>query len=130
VRRLLAILIAILVGLPTVTPLFALSTGDDLSRPACCRSDGKHHCMLADMDMSGSSSDRSGFTAPSISERCPYGAKSVPSTSHSDWSLDTAQAVFAGVVAHPAVAPQTESKRRISADRSRQKRGPPASLLA
>jgi hypothetical protein len=130
VRRLLAILIAILVGLPTITPLFALSTGDDLSRPACCRRDGKHHCMLADMDMSGPSSNRAGFNAPSVSERCPYGAKSVPSTSHPDWSLDTAQAVFAGVVAHPAVAPQTESKRRVSSDRSRQKRGPPASLLA
>ncbi len=130
-RRLLAILIAILVGLPTITPLFALSTGDDLSRPACCRRDGKHHCMLADMDMSGaSSSNRPGFNAPTISERCPYGAKSVPSTSHPDWSLDTAQAVFAGVVAHPAVVPQTESKRRVSADRSRQKRGPPAISLA
>ena len=130
-RRLLAILIAILVGLPTVTPLFALATGEDPTRPACCRRDGKHHCMLADMDMSGSASaDRSGFSAPSISERCPYGAKSIPSTAHPDWSLDTAQAVFAGVVAHPAVAPQTESKRRISAERSRQKRGPPASLLA
>jgi hypothetical protein len=131
VRRLLAILIAILVGLPTVTPLFALSMGDDLSRPACCRRDGKHHCMLADMDMSGaSSSNRPGFNAPSISERCPYGAKSVPSTSHPDWSLATAQAVFAGVVAHPAVTPQTESKRRISSDRSRQKRGPPAISLS
>lgn len=87
--------------------------------------------MLADMDMSGASaSGRAGFNAPGISERCPYGAKSVPSTSHSDWTLDTAQAVFAGVIAHPAVATQTESKRRISADRSRQKRGPPASLLA
>ena len=86
--------------------------------------------MLTDMDMSGTSSGHPGFNTPSISERCPYGAKSVPSTSHPDWTLDTAQAVFAGVVAHPAVAPQTESKRRISADRSRHKRGPPASLLA
>jgi hypothetical protein len=129
VRRLLAILIAILVGLPTVTPLFALATGDDPSRPACCRRDGKHHCMLVDMDMSGSS-DRSGFNAPSISEHCPYGAKSVPSASHPDWTLQTAQAVFAGVVAHPAVAPQTESKRRISAERSRHKRGPPEALTA
>jgi hypothetical protein len=131
VRRLLAILIALLVGLPTVSPLFALSTGDDLSRPACCRRDGKHHCMLVDMDMSGASStDRTGFSAPSVSERCPYGANSVPTTAHPDWTLDTAQAIFAGVVAHPAVAPQTESKRRISAERSRHKRGPPTISLS
>jgi hypothetical protein len=131
VRRLLAILIAILVGLPAVTPLFALATGDDPGRPACCRRDGKHHCMLVDMQTSGSAaSSRSGFGAPAVSERCPYGAKSAPAKPHSDWSLDIAQAIFAGVVTHPSVAPQTESKRRISADRSRHKRGPPASLFA
>ena len=130
-RRLLAILIAILVGLPAVSPLFALVTGDDPSRPACCRRDGKHHCMLADMDMSGTAyRSRPGFSAPTLSERCPYGAKSTPATQHPEWTLQTAQAVFAGVVAHPAVTPQTESKRRISADRSRHKRGPPASRLA
>ncbi len=130
-RRLFAILIAVLVGLPTVTPLFALATGDDPGLPACCRRDGKHHCMMAGMETGRpASSSRTGLTSPSVSERCPYGARSVPSTAHPDWSLDTAQGIFAGVVAHPAVAPQTESKRRISADRSRQKRGPPAFLLA
>lgn len=130
-RRLLAILIAVLIGLPTVSPLFALSTGDDLSRPACCRRDGKHHCMLVDMDMSGAAStNRSGFNAPIVSERCPYDAPSATTTLHPDWTLDMAQAIFAGVISHPAVAPQTESKRLISADRSRQKRGPPATSLS
>ena len=87
--------------------------------------------MLVDMNMSGSSSSsHSGFSAPVVSERCPYGAPSAPTMSHPDWTLDTAQAVFAGVVSHPAVAPQTESKRRVSADRSRHKRGPPAISLS
>jgi hypothetical protein len=65
-------------------------------------------------------------TAATVSERCPYGAKTLPGSTHPDWSLQTGEAIFAGVIAHPALAPQTESKRRISADRSRQKRGPPS----
>lgn len=126
-RRLLAIMIAVLIGLPAISPLFALSDAGDTSRPACCRRDGKHHCMLMEMETS-SPGPQSGMSvkAVTVSERCPYGLKSLPGTSHPDWTLQTAEAIFAGIVAHPSIAPQTESKRRISADRSRQKRGPPA----
>lgn len=125
VRRLLALAIAVLIVLPAISPLFALSGAGDPSRPACCRRDGKHHCMLVDMDGTASSS-ATRVTAVTVSERCPYGAKTIPGTTHPDWSLQTREAIFAGIVAHPSVAPQDESKRRISADRSRQKRGPPA----
>jgi hypothetical protein len=128
VRRLLAIAIAVLIVLPAISPLFALSGGGDPGRPACCRRDGKHRCMLADMDgMPLPSGTR--VTRATLSERCPYGAKTIPGSTHPDWAPQTAEAVFAGIVAHPAVAPQTESKRRISADRSRRKRGPPAVSL-
>jgi len=132
VRRLLALAIAVLIVLPAISPLFALSGEGDPARPACCRRDGKHHCMLADMqNMDGaapSSSAQSGtrMTGAAVSERCPYGAKTVPGNTHPDWSLATGEAIFAGIVAHPSAAPQTESKRRISADRSKQKRGPPS----
>jgi len=131
VRRLLSIAIAFLIVLPTISPLFALGKADDVSRPACCRKDGKHHCMLVDME-SSSSVAQSGtrVTAATVSERCPYGSKSLPGATHPDWSLQLSEAIYAGIVAHPSIAPQTESKRRISADRSRQKRGPPAIALA
>ena len=129
-RRLFAIAIALLIVLPTISPLFALSGQTDPTRPACCRRDGKHHCMLADMDMGGTpSADTEGGTtmsAPVVSERCPYGSKLLPCNTHPDWSLQTSKVIFAGILSHPSIAPQTESKRRISADRSRQKRGPPA----
>ncbi len=134
-RRILAIAIAILIGLPSVTPLFALGGGGDPTRPACCRRDGKHHCMMMEMGDGASSSGaaRSGaqpagarMTGTAISERCPYGPQSVPGAVHPDWSLRTSAAIFAGVTAHPAVAAQTESKWRIARDRSRQKRGPPS----
>ena len=129
VRRFLAIAIALLIVLPTITPLFALTTAGDPTRPACCRRDGKHHCMLMDLE-TASSSNATRITAATVSERCPYGSKSLPGTTHTGCSLHTSAAIFAGIVSHPSVAPQTESKRRISADRSRQKRGPPAIALA
>lgn len=59
-------------------------------------------------------------------ERCPCDLRGVPGTPHPDWTLQTSAAVFAGIVAHPSVAPQIESKRRISDDGSKHKRGPPS----
>jgi hypothetical protein len=127
VRRILAILILLITGLPAITPLFALGGGTDLNRPACCRRDGKHHCMLMDMEDTSTSSTATKSVKPAyIGERCPYGSKAMPVTVHPDWTLAPASAIFAGVLAHPAAAPEQEAKRRVSADRSRQKRGPPS----
>lgn len=61
-------------------------------------------------------------------EKCPYypGAAAIP---HSEfYSAPPAEAIFTSLVSHPCGVAQTESKRRISRDRSRQKRGPPAIL--
>jgi hypothetical protein len=147
-RRLYAILLVIVFGLPTFAPLLALGQGADTTLPMCCRRDGKHHCMLA-MAASGSSQDNrsqdnrsqdnhSQIGAPQQgvrlaamlpSERCPYGSHGLPGVAHPDWSLDTAAAVFGAVVAHPAGTPQTEALRRIALLRAHQKRGPPVSLL-
>ncbi len=138
VRRLLAIAIVLILGLPAVSPLFALTGADDPNLPACCRRDGKHHCMgMAGMSSDGSTQNASTQTGSTqtqvgiatLSERCPFGSHSLPGTPHPDWTLSTSAAIFAGIVSHPSVSPQTESKRRISADRSRQKRGPPSNYL-
>ncbi len=66
------------------------------------------------------------FQAPV--EKCPY-CPAIIAVVHGDAFVPpTAQAVFAGLIAHLAVTAQTESKLRISRSRSRQKRGPPVSL--
>ena len=60
-------------------------------------------------------------------EKCPYFPGSIAVVHDEVFSVPTAQAIFAELVAHPAVAAQTESKLRISRGCARQKRGPPVS---
>ncbi|RXH57349.1 hypothetical protein GRAN_0659 [Granulicella sibirica] len=51
------------------------------------------------------------------------------SSVHQDvMSVDVSDGLFASLMTHPAGVAQTESKWRISRDRSRQKRGPPSLL--
>jgi hypothetical protein len=122
----------LILGLPMISPLFAMSGGDAGNLPACCRRDGKHHCMVMAGMMMGSSNAASASSNPGtrptvaiVTERCPCGSQGLPGAVHRNWQLDTASAVFAGLVAHPSGSPQTESKRRVSSVRARHKRGPP-----
>ena len=122
VRTLSAILLTIVMGLPMAAPLFA---SGEKSLPACCRRDGKHRCMgksMLQMDVG---------TSPAISSAqtmCPHFPKVLAVNSHSQLGLYTSTAVFAGIVSHPALSPQTQSNYRVSLLRSHQKRGPPLSF--
>jgi hypothetical protein len=138
-QRILAITLMLLFGLPVISPLFALGGDAETNLPACCRRNGMHHCMMG-MNMGSTSTGASAATgaaggagarttAAIVTERCPYGAQSMPVAVHEGWTLDTAAAVFAGLVSHPAGSPQTESKRRVASLRARQKRGPPVLSL-
>jgi hypothetical protein len=130
----------LILGLPMISPLYAMEDAAG-NLPACCRRDGKHHCMMmAGMVMDaalgatrgGASASSNPGTQPTVAivtERCPYGPQGLPGAVHRDGTLDTASAVFAGLMAHPAGSPQTESKRRVSSLRARHKRGPPAISL-
>jgi hypothetical protein len=66
------------------------------------------------------------FQAPV--EKCPYCPAAVATIHGNMFAPPTGKAIFAGLMAHPAVTAQAESKLRISLSRSRQKRGPPSSL--
>ena len=124
-RRLIAILSLALLGLPFVHPLVALTVKSETNLPACCRHNGKHHCVMSMAERSQHASRNPQFTAPI--ETCPYSPAAVAAT-HGNTFAPPLQAIFAAVVAHPATAAQTESKLRISLNRSRQKRGPPTSF--
>jgi hypothetical protein len=125
-RKLFAITLLVLLGLPLVQPLFALTAKSEANLPACCRRNGKHHCMMSMAERSQLASRDPQFQAPA--EKCPYCPTSVAVIHDNTFVPPTAQAIFAALIAHPAVVAQTESKLRISRNRSRQKRGPPASL--
>jgi hypothetical protein len=66
-----------------------------------------------------------GVQAKAIPERCPFSPRALPSAQHAPSSLTPAAMIFAQIISHPACAAQTLAKRRISQDRSQQKRGPP-----
>jgi hypothetical protein len=126
VRRLLAIALLAVFGLPFVPSLLALSLTSDSGLRACCRRNGKHHCFMAAGEQSTLSQNVPAFSAPT--EKCPYCPASVAIVHGSVFAPPVAQAIYAGLIAHPAVVPQTESKLQISRSRSRQKRGPPSSI--
>jgi len=70
-----------------------------------------------------------GINLSAIPQHCPAYPAVVTSARHGDLSLPTASLLFAGIVSHPTVKPQTLARARIASELSRQKRGPPADLL-
>jgi hypothetical protein len=63
------------------------------------------------------------FGAPA--EKCPYFPSASVAPHNELLTPPIRVAVFASLAVHPSGVAQTESMRRISRDRSRQKRGPP-----
>lgn len=124
-RRFLSILLLAVFGLPLITALLAFGADGDVSLPACCRRNGKHHCLLS-ADQRNPAPDKRVLTT--VSEKCPYAPGMVVATHPDVLSVPPSQAIFAAFVSHSCGVAQTESKWRISRDRSRQKRGPPTLL--
>jgi len=124
-RKLLAITLLALLGLPFASSLFALAPKDDGSLPVCCRRNGKHHCMMSTADRAKLLGNGPAFSAPL--EKCPFTPAALLGAPHPPTAdVPPGQIFFAGLISHPVVSAQMESKWRISRDRSRQKRGPPS----
>ncbi len=123
-RRLLSILLLAVLGLPLVSPLLAAGQDPEAGLAACCRRNGKHHCSmgLGPGDAAAGQSPR--LQAPAA--RCPYCPRLAAVYHPLPLAAPPAQSIFAALVSHPAGFAQTQSRLRISRDRSRQKRGPPS----
>jgi hypothetical protein len=122
-RRALAILLLAGFSLPLIAPLFA-SRPAEASLPACCRRDGKHHCMLAAMAWGQVPSHNR-----TVTEKCPYAplaglALMMPHA----FAAGGIPALAGHTFASAAIVREAEAGYRISADRTRQKRGPPSLL--
>lgn len=123
-RQLIAIALLALFGLPFASSLLALTPKSETKLPVCCRQNGKHHCMMAIADRTKLASDKPGFGAPA--EKCPFApSHAITVPAHDLIGVLPGSAIFADLVSHPAVYPQTLAKWRINRDRSNQKRGPP-----
>jgi hypothetical protein len=120
---LLAISMLLLLGLPLAGPLFMPDMAE-ASIPACCRRGGKHHCA-----MSEGMAQQQEHAISVMAEKCPYAPAVAPVFHLTTFAPSTDTAIFAEVVSHPAVHAQTEARHRVSFDRARQKRGPPAASL-
>jgi len=123
VRRALAISLMLIFSLPLVSSLLGERVAEaDL--PACCRRDGRHHCaMTAEELMQGSATHM-------VGEKCPYTPAAPAVVVLPSFTPTPAAMIFAGLIHHPAISPQTETQLRVSFDRVRQKRGPPAAPLS
>jgi hypothetical protein len=121
-RRVFAVTLVLVFSLPLIAPLLA-STPDESQLPACCRRNGKHHCAMS-MEL-GNIPSR--FRV--VSEKCPYSpfARTPLLQPHPFTSVKAPAA--AGLAAGPAaIVRAAEAGYRVSADRTRQKRGPPRLL--
>jgi hypothetical protein len=128
-RRLLSILLFWATLFPLVAP--ALSTGalGQSTLPACCRRGGAHHCAMSPAFRALLQKQLDGTTRVAAPpEQCPYRQSSL-AAAHPQTPTPGASATYATVSLHqPSPAAQAECLRRISFDRSRQKRGPPSLL--
>jgi len=122
-RRLLASALLLAFFSPLIAPVFTASI-NETELPACCRRNGKHHCMMYRMAMG-----LAPWPYRTVQEKCPYAPFAHLSIllfhgyfNHERPAAGTHSAVLAARVR------QAEAGYRISFFRSRQKRGPP--LLA
>ncbi len=123
-QRGVATALALLFSWLLIVPAFALPAAANV--PACCRKGGSHQCTMHSSETSGSER-----AVQTVQAKCPYFCGSSASASHVDSCAPTTrESVYAGLIRHPAVSPQTDASFRISYDRSRQKRGPPALILS
>lgn len=127
-RRFISISLLFFFLAPIASPLFAANP-DEVTLPACCRRDGKHHCMRAPAMRFPSiqTTGRAPALRPAnLREKCPYAPFLTQAPAHLIFTHGEPEAaIYAGILSHPACHAQTEARLRISFDRSRQKRGPP-----
>jgi hypothetical protein len=122
-RRLLSILLFAATLLPLVAPMLSSGAMAQSTLPACCRRGGKHQCGMIGEAVQGAMK-QTAFRVPL--EQCPYRQHSLGAVHLQTFTPRVTTAPVTGVLHAPSAIAQVECLRRISFDRSRQKRGPPS----
>ncbi len=130
-RRLLSILLFWATLFPSIAPSLTTGAMGQSTLPACCRRGGQHHCEMSPEVRALLLHEDDGSTRINAQpQQCPYRQHSL-GASHLQTLAAGAAATHAAFSLHePSAAAQAECLRRISFDRSRQKRGPPSFFLA
>ncbi|HLH36648.1 MAG TPA: hypothetical protein VKX41_18395 [Alloacidobacterium sp.] len=123
-RRALSIWLLWLFSFSLIWPIFA-PNATAANLPLCCRRMGSHHCGVPSDGTGAARSIRISI----IAEKCPCGSAAPAAFHLTILAPPSSGAGFAEIVSHPAIHAQTLAQYRISFDRSRQKRGPPADFL-
>lgn len=121
-RTALSTLLLLAFSLPILMPPF-ISAANRSELPACCRAHGAHHCMMSGVSVAVPSRYRT------IAARCPYfpALRILLMTPHG--VITPAANGICQALQLSEIVRETEAGYRISADRTRQKRGPPAPVL-
>ena len=123
-RKFIAIALLAFFGLPFASTLSALTPKSEANLPACCRRNGKHHCMMSMAEREKLAGDKPAFAAPP--DKCPFApSHALIAPNRDQVGLLPGRAIFAGLISHPAVYSQVLAQWRINRERSNQKRGPP-----
>ncbi len=126
-RRLFSILLFGATLLPLIAPMLSTGALAQSTLPACCRRNGAHHCtMSATALASMTSATTPGISAPP--QQCPYRQHSLAASHLQVFTPSSAATHSTFLLRAPSASAQAECLRRISFDRSRQKRGPPSLL--
>jgi len=97
-----------------------LPSDPESNLPPCCRTHGKHHCMMAAGQPDGASL---------ATEKCPYFPKASSAGHVSGATIQPATAI-AELLVRPAAIPPAEPGYRQSCHHGHQKRGPPFLLVS
>ncbi|WP_158785545.1 hypothetical protein [Granulicella sp. L46] len=128
-RRLLSILLFWATLFPSFAPALTTGAMGQSTLPACCRRGAQHHCEMSPEARALLLHEPDGSTRINAKpQQCPYRQRSLGATHLQTLTLGAAPTQAAFSLHEPSPAAQTECLRRISFDRSRQKRGPPSVL--
>jgi hypothetical protein len=128
-RRLLSILLFWATLFPMIVPALTTGAFGQSMLPACCRRAGAHHCEMSPAFRALMQRDLDGSTRIGAQpEPCPYRQRSLAASHLQTLTFGSALTQATLSLHEPSAAAQAECLRRISFDRSRQKRGPPSFL--
>ena len=127
-RRLTAIPVLFLLLSSWGAPiLFALTGHSANNLPACCRRNGKHHCLMSMAERRQLLGHNRQFDPPA--EKCPYAPLAVAAVHTEFFAVPASPSVLTAFHANAVTFAQTQSLLRVAQTNSRRKRGPPSQRL-